>query len=56
MTLFCVNIPYEVTIRIWDIMLIEGPKTLYRIALAIFKMGEKEMLKAELGDLFKIVK
>ena len=56
MTIFSVNIPFESTIRIWDIFLVEGKKILFRIALAIFKLNQQAMLKAELEGLFNLLK
>ena len=40
MTLFVVDFPIEVCVRIWDIFFIEGRKIIYRIALGIFKILE----------------
>ena len=42
--------------RIWDIYLVEGRKTIFRIALAILKLNEKELLNAEMEELFGILK
>jgi hypothetical protein len=39
MTIFAVTLPYECIIRIWDILIVEGPKMIYRVALAIFKIN-----------------
>ena len=47
MTLFSAQMPLEYTVRIWDIFFIEGHKILYRIGLAIMKLNEKELLKAD---------
>ena len=33
----------ETTLRVWDSFFYEGSKTLFRIALAIFKVGEAEI-------------
>ena len=35
--------PDEVVTRIWDIYFVEGRKTLFRCALAIFKLNEKDL-------------
>jgi hypothetical protein len=43
--------PLEYTKRIWDIYIIEGPKVLYRIALGILKINEKELLKNDIFNL-----
>jgi len=52
MTIYAVNIPFECTIRIWDIFFIEKQKILYRVALAFLKMAQKELLKSEIEGLF----
>jgi hypothetical protein len=40
MTIYAINFPFECTVRIWDIFMVEGRKILYRIALAIFKLNQ----------------
>ncbi|KAF3782659.1 TBC1 domain family member 2A, partial [Nymphaea thermarum] len=44
--LFCKNLPSETTMRVWDVLFNEGVKVLFRVALAIFKMKEEELLNA----------
>ena len=39
--------------RIWDVFFHEGPKILFRVALACLKLKEKEMLRA--GDELAII-
>lgn len=39
LTLFAVYFPIEVVVRIWDIYLVEGRKTIFRVALAILKIN-----------------
>lgn len=56
MTIFATNMPLELTLRIWDIFFIEGQKILFRIALAIMKINEKELLKADFEKVFDILK
>ena len=34
--------------------MVEGRKTLFRVALAILKLCEKKLMTAELGDMFII--
>lgn len=46
-TLFADYFPMELVVRIFDIYLMEGRKILFRIALAIFKLLEKELMPAE---------
>lgn len=43
MSLFVSNLPIETVLRVWDVLFFEGSKTLFRIALAIFKVGEPEI-------------
>ncbi|KAH7147039.1 hypothetical protein B0J13DRAFT_664955 [Dactylonectria estremocensis] len=43
MSCFISTLPIESTIRVWDVFFYEGSKTLFRIALAIFKLGESEV-------------
>ncbi|KAL8945060.1 MAG: hypothetical protein Q9216_000044 [Gyalolechia sp. 2 TL-2023] len=41
MSMFIGTLPIESVLRVWDVLFYEGSKTLFRIALAIFKMGEQ---------------
>ncbi|KAK2927207.1 Rab-GTPase-TBC domain [Fusarium oxysporum f. sp. vasinfectum] len=43
MSCFIGTLPIETTLRVWDVFFYEGSKTLFRIALAIFKLGESEI-------------
>ncbi|KAH9990270.1 RabGAP/TBC [Xylariaceae sp. FL0662B] len=43
MSCFIGTLPIESTLRVWDVFFYEGSKTLFRIALAIFKIGEAEI-------------
>ena len=56
MTLFSIYFPFDTVVRIWDIYLVEGRKTLFRIALAILKINEKELMEAEMEGLFSVLK
>ena len=56
LTLFSIYFPFETVVRVWDIYLVEGRKTLFRIALAILKINEKELMEAEMEGLFSILK
>ena len=57
MSLFVGVLPIETVLRVWDAFLYEGPRALYRYALAIFKLGESEIRKYRPGDgeLFMLV-
>lgn len=43
MSCFIGTLPIETTLRVWDVFFYEGSKTLFRVALAIFKLGESEI-------------
>jgi hypothetical protein len=43
MSCFIGTLPIESTLRVWDSFFYEGSKTLFRIALTIFKLGEAEI-------------
>ncbi|GJN83171.1 hypothetical protein PLIIFM63780_006719 [Purpureocillium lilacinum] len=43
MSCYIGTLPIETTLRVWDVFFYEGSKTLFRIALAIFKTGESEI-------------
>ena len=47
MSAFIGNLPIECVLRVWDIWFYEGSKTLFRIALAIFRAGEEEIKKIQ---------
>lgn len=56
MTVFALNFPFECIVRIWDIFMIEGRKTLYRVALAMFKINEKALLQQEVEGIFSCMR
>ncbi|KAK5996731.1 GTPase-activating protein gyp3 [Cladobotryum mycophilum] len=43
MSCYIGTLPIEATLRVWDVFFYEGSKTLFRVALAIFKLGESEI-------------
>ncbi|KAI9821400.1 MAG: hypothetical protein M1832_003407 [Thelocarpon impressellum] len=43
MSCFICTLPIETVLRVWDSFFHEGSKTLFRVALAIFKVGEAEI-------------
>lgn len=57
MSIFVGVLPIETVLRVWDSFLYEGPRALYRYALAIFKLGEADIRKYRPSDpeLFMIV-
>ncbi|KAF2712225.1 hypothetical protein K504DRAFT_197839 [Pleomassaria siparia CBS 279.74] len=50
MSVFVGVLPIETVLRVWDAFLYEGPRALFRYALAIFKLGETEIRKFRPGD------
>lgn len=56
LTLFAVNFPFDVLVRIWDIYIFEGEKTIYRIAIAILQKNEDELMAKEFEDLMIVIK
>jgi hypothetical protein len=56
MALFVGSLPIETVVRVWDSLFYEGSKTLFRIALAIFKLGEGEIRAVgEQLEVFQVV-
>jgi len=56
MSLFIGSLPLETTLRVWDVFFYEGSKTFFRVALAIFKASEKEILAvSDPTEVFQIV-
>jgi TBC1 domain family member 6 len=43
MSCFIGTLPIETTLRVWDVFFYEGSKTLFRVALGVFKLGESEI-------------
>ncbi|KAI1420513.1 RabGAP/TBC [Xylaria sp. FL1777] len=52
MSCFIGTLPIECTLRVWDVMFYEGSKTLFRIALTIFKLRDPEI--KQVGDPMEI--
>jgi hypothetical protein len=56
MSLFIGSLPLETTLRVWDCFFYEGSKTFFRVALAIFKASEREILAvSDPMEVFQIV-
>ncbi|KAK4450803.1 hypothetical protein QBC34DRAFT_448115 [Podospora aff. communis PSN243] len=43
MSCFIGTLPIETVLRVWDVFFYEGSRTLFRIALTIFKLGESDI-------------
>lgn len=51
--LFVDTLPTETVLRVWDAMFFEGWKVLFRVALALFKSSEKDILAlSDFNDIF----
>lgn len=56
MSLFVGTLPMESVLRAWDCLFFEGSKTLFRVALAIFKLGERQILSvSDPMEVFQLV-
>ncbi|KAK2730834.1 hypothetical protein FQN55_005421 [Onygenales sp. PD_40] len=56
MSMFIGSLPLETTLRVWDIFFYEGSRTFFRVALAIFKSCEKDILAvSDPMEIFQIV-
>lgn len=56
MSMFIGSLPFETTLRVWDCLFYEGSKTFFRVALGIFKAGEREILSvSDPMEVFQIV-
>lgn len=50
-------LPPETALRVWDMFLNEGPKVLFRVAVALFKLHEKQLIQAkDPGEVYNILK
>mmetsp|Transcript_10991 Transcript_10991/g.27858 ORF Transcript_10991/g.27858 Transcript_10991/m.27858 type:complete len:457 (-) Transcript_10991:39-1409(-) len=47
LTLMCKSLPAETAARVWDTVLSEGSKVLYRASLALLKLAEDRMLRGD---------
>lgn len=56
MSCFIGTLPTESTLRVWDIFFYEGSRTIFRIAMTIFKLGESEIRAvADPMEIFQVV-
>lgn len=46
-TIFSISLPFEFSIRIWDLFLVDGFKILYRAGLAILRLMQKDLIRVE---------
>lgn len=56
MSCFVGTLPIESVCRVWDCLWYEGSKTIFRVALAMFKLGEKQIRKtSDPAEVFQII-
>ena len=56
MSLFIGTLPIESVLRVWDVLFYEGSRTLFRVAIAIFKLGEQEIKSvSDPMEIFQVV-
>lgn len=56
MSLFIGTLPIESVLRVWDVLFYEGSRTLFRVALTIFKVGEQRIKDvSDSMELFQVV-
>ncbi|KAF2097306.1 RabGAP/TBC [Rhizodiscina lignyota] len=56
MSCYIGNLPIETVLRVWDVFFYEGSKTLFRIALTIFKLAEDDIRAVqEHMEIFQLV-
>ena len=56
-TCFSNCLPFNIVVRIFDCFLLEGEKIIYRVALALFKLKEKNIIKKKnFEDVMEILK
>ena len=56
MSLFIGTLPIESVLRVWDVLFYEGSRTLFRVAVAIFKIGEQRIKSVhESMEMFQVV-
>jgi hypothetical protein len=46
-TMFSISLPFEFTIRIWDLFMVDGFKVLYKAALTVLRLLQKDLIKVE---------
>ncbi|KAI1911109.1 hypothetical protein LOZ12_004531 [Ophidiomyces ophidiicola] len=56
MSMFIGSLPLETTLRVWDILFYEGSRTFFRVALAIFRISQRDILSvSDPMEIFQIV-
>lgn len=45
--LYTISLPFDFVVRVWDVLLANGFEVVYRVALAILKFMQKDLLKLD---------
>ena len=56
LTLFVYHFPFRTVVRVWDIFFTEGWKIVFRVAIALLKWNEKELLTLAFEELMQRMK
>ena len=56
MTMFCRGFSFDLVTRVWDIFFHEGYKIVYRVALALIKNAEKELMGASFERIMEVLR
>lgn len=51
LTLFMYNWPYKIALRIWDILVVEGPSVFFGFALSVFDLSQQILLSMDTEQL-----
>jgi hypothetical protein len=50
-TLFAYSLPFDVVLRIWDVLMLEGTKALFRVSLALLSTQQDALVKLPFEEL-----
>lgn len=56
MTLYTCSFPIETVLRIWDCLLFEGPKIIFRVSLGFFKIHKNQLKNLDFDKLLRTVR
>lgn len=55
-TLFAVNLPLDVLVRVWDLFMFQGIKIIYKIGLTILKIYEDLIITLNFEEIMERIK
>ncbi len=56
MTMFCRGFGFDLVTRVMDVYLVEGYKIVYRVALALIKNIEREIMESSFEEIMQILR